>query len=362
VDRTGGPDPHAVSERPPTTGRVVELDALRGLAALAVLGFHYLVLYPRIFDTTLPVPPLIVYGEYGVELFFIISGFVIYLTMEHRSTVRSFAFARFARLYPVYWAALAVTFLVTRAWPIPNSAPTPTEVLINLTMFGGFFKVTYVDSAYWSLTVELGFYLTMAALLALRRIHRALEVVFGIALLYMVVNVINRFESTHWIQVPIEAHLRFIRYAHLFAAGIAFYLYFVKGRRNPLVYAAVIMTPVIGVIDGGLVSGIVVGFVVVIFWIAVAFRPGVLRWRPLLLLGGISYALYLVHQYVGYVIISRLDERGVNHWVSVGVATAASLGLAAGLTFAVERPARAWLRNRRRDPVESAVGGGPGPR
>lgn len=338
----------------PGSGRFEEIDALRGLAALAVLGFHYLVLYPRIFDPTIPIPPLIVHGEYGVELFFVISGFVIFLTLERTADVRTFALARFSRLYPVYWAALALTFLVTRAWPIPGSGLTTTELLANLTMFGGFFGVPYVDSAYWSLTVELGFYLTMAALLALKRVRWALEIVLAIAVLYALVNVANRFSSTEWLMVPIEAHVRFIRYAHLFSAGIAFFLYVVEGRRSLLVHAAVILTPVIAVIDGGLVSGVVVGFVVVLFWAAVTFRPGVLRWRPLLWLGGVSYALYLVHQYIGYVIIRWLDGLDLNHWLSVGVATVACIALAAALTYAVERPARAMLRRLGRAPARDA--------
>ena len=338
--------------RPPIGGRVEELDALRGLAALAVLGFHYLVVYPKLVDPTIPVPPVIVYGEYGVELFFVISGFVILLTVERTPGVRRFAFARFGRLYPVYWAAVALTFLITMAWPVPGSTGSTRDALINLTMLGGFFGVTYVDTAYWSLTVELAFYAVVAVLLGLRCAHRALEVVFAIAVAYALVNVVNRVESTEWLQVPIEAHLRFIRYAHLFSAGIAFYQYVVKGRRNLLVYAAIVLTPVIAVIDGGFVSGTVVGVVVVIFGLSVLVRPAFLRWRPLLLLGGVSYALYLVHQYIGYVIIRALGDRGVNHWVAVGGATVASIALATALTYGVERPARSWLRR---------LGTGPGP-
>ena len=84
-----------------TTGSVREarrlhsLDALRGLAALGVVAYHYL-------------DQPAYYGLLGVELFFIISGFVILMTLERVPSLLQFAIGRAARLYPAYWFSVAV--------------------------------------------------------------------------------------------------------------------------------------------------------------------------------------------------------------------------------------------------------------
>lgn len=87
--------------------RFEELDVLRGLAAAGVVLSHYSSHCARYFaagpfGVHLPT----VYGFYAVELFFMISGFVIYFTLERSATWKDFAFSRLTRLYPAYWTAL----------------------------------------------------------------------------------------------------------------------------------------------------------------------------------------------------------------------------------------------------------------
>ena len=86
---------------PPIRG---ELDALRGMAAMAVVVFHYTTRARnngvQLFDFEI--------GHYGVQLFFCVSGFVIYWTLERSKTLMDFAVSRFSRLYPAYWAAIAL--------------------------------------------------------------------------------------------------------------------------------------------------------------------------------------------------------------------------------------------------------------
>lgn len=92
-------------------GRLPALDWLRFAAALGVLAYHYVSSY-------LPDDPgsrwleyaahVTRYGYLGVELFFIISGFVILWSAQGKSAA-SFAVSRFARLYPAFWAAMLLT-------------------------------------------------------------------------------------------------------------------------------------------------------------------------------------------------------------------------------------------------------------
>jgi len=85
--------------------RIRELDSLRGIAAFAVLLFHF----TYVNDAHRMAPFGLAAGKYGVELFFVISGFVIFMTLERSGSVRQFAVSRIARLFPAYWAAIFCT-------------------------------------------------------------------------------------------------------------------------------------------------------------------------------------------------------------------------------------------------------------
>ena len=88
----------------------MELDALRGIAAFSVVLFHYTARYDSIYGHSNRLLFKFNYGHLGVNLFFIISGFVIFMTLDRTKSVIDFVVARFSRLYPAYWTALALTF------------------------------------------------------------------------------------------------------------------------------------------------------------------------------------------------------------------------------------------------------------
>src|SRR6267154_4056257 len=89
------------------------LDPARGLAALAVVFFHRGVIPLYIH----PVDWVVHYGEVGANIFFVISGYVIFQSMERRSSEGArgcwtFIKKRFRRIYPPFWASLIISFLV----------------------------------------------------------------------------------------------------------------------------------------------------------------------------------------------------------------------------------------------------------
>jgi len=122
-----------------TGDRVVSIDALRGVAALCVFLFHYG--YFR-------------FGYLGVELFFLISGFVFTLSLR-QVAAGEFLVRRFIRLFPTYWLCASMAFVARAYGPDPATA---YEYAVNMTMLGGFVGVPYLDGVYWSLTEELVFY------------------------------------------------------------------------------------------------------------------------------------------------------------------------------------------------------------
>ncbi|GIM96311.1 acyltransferase family protein [Paractinoplanes toevensis] len=160
---------------PKNKPRLYALDGLRLVCALAVAGYHFGDSWrldgahpPAYF---LPdAAPVLIYGFLGVEVFFLISGFVILMSGWGR-TVREFAASRAARLYPAFWACVLITAVVSTVLPISGGVPFPPlpggpDVLINLTMLAEPLNRPLVDTVYWTLWCEFRFYLIVACLLA----------------------------------------------------------------------------------------------------------------------------------------------------------------------------------------------------
>ncbi|WP_306252344.1 acyltransferase [Parvularcula sp. IMCC14364] len=145
-----------VTPLPPAGSRLTNLDGLRGLAAMAVLLYHYTSVFPRFWPEAQPPGFVIDFGGFGVHLFFIISGFVILMTLERRGATRAFLKSRFIRLYPIFWVCVTFTFLILILFPVLSAGPDWLTYLVNLTMLQDYIKVQPVDSVYWSLTYELG--------------------------------------------------------------------------------------------------------------------------------------------------------------------------------------------------------------
>jgi peptidoglycan/LPS O-acetylase OafA/YrhL len=333
--------------------RIVELDALRGLAAVAVMLFHYTTRYDQLFGRAEPLRFEVLWGHYGVELFFMLSGFVIFMTLERTTSAASFVVNRFSRLYPVYWAAIGLTFAIVSWASLPGQETTIGETLLNATMVPELLHVRFVDGAYWSLQVELFFY---AGMLILSR-SGALKKLPWVVMVWLLLAVIVHSPAVQalgpaWLLPvwPKLGTLLCLEYAHLFAIGMLLY----KSRgfeRMPTSYALLLAACIFwrGMLDDWTSAGIILGLAILLK-AAIDGRLPLLRSRGLVFLGTISYSFYLIHQNVGYVVIRLLTDWADPH-VCVLAAAATALLLATGLTFLVERPSaralKAWDRRHR---------------
>jgi peptidoglycan/LPS O-acetylase OafA/YrhL len=150
--------------------RLDYLDALRVLALGAVISFHYL--FNGISKGTVtsigftPLAPFAKYGYLGVELFFLISGFVILYSTQNRSATE-FIKKRFMRLYPMYWIAIITIFAITHLPVWDHKGPSIKKTLLSLTMFPTAFGGDWIDNAHWFLMRELQFYLFVVVVMAL---------------------------------------------------------------------------------------------------------------------------------------------------------------------------------------------------
>ncbi|WP_417069587.1 acyltransferase family protein [Niveibacterium terrae] len=326
-------------------GRLLEVDALRGLAALAVMLFHYSTRFESLFGHSSELSWSFPHGFYGVNLFFMISGFVILMTLARTRRPMDFVVSRFSRLFPAYWVAVLLAFAVTSLAGLPGKTVGLGDALLNLTMVHTWFDRPLVDNVYWTLGVEMIFYVQAFTLFVTGQIRR-----FPLLILALLALRLGYFlaERLWGVALPFLAFrfllLGFIPY---FGLGVALFRCHQRGRgavEDAIVIAASLLTvALVESVSAALVSAALFA----VFALAVGGRLAVLRRAPLVWLGTISYPLYLLHENIGWCAIRTLEALGVGSDLAVLAALLLALGLASMLHYAVEAPAmmairRAW--------------------
>lgn len=339
-------------------GRMTYLDGLRGLACLGVVFYHF----GLPFSTNYPSSPIATYdfgvGEYGVQLFFMISGFVILLSAVRLGSPRLFAISRLTRLYPAYWVSLLLSSLLIFTVGLEARDITIPQVLANTTMFQRFMLVDNVDQVYWTLAVEMQFYILVFFYLlwkakrgtALKRSEITSFLVawslLGLVLCYQLADVQETFIGKVFLWVFLAQH------APLFSYGIMVFFYINDRKFSPLIPLFGLLSAINSGLIQGLKAGVVVGLLALLFlaaaW-AFLYQPALNLWLekgPLLFFGKISYSLYLVHSILGYVTI-YLAAPLLGPWAARGLAFAVVVALAYLLNKYVEtkasRALRLWL-------------------
>lgn len=356
-------DPHAISielnnvSLPGSkNSRVNELDLLRFLAALAVVFHHYsLVGFAINSQTIAPYPfisSLFKYGYLGVDLFFMISGFVILMTASSGS-LRHFIISRLVRLYPAFWICCTITFVATQAIGFPEYMATFSQYVVNMTMLSGFMDIEPIDNVYWSLFVELKFYALVAIVLLMGRIQQV-EVLFYFWLAVTIVLLIY--------PVYPLTRLQFILldgYSANFIAGAAFFFIWYRGMswsRGLMVVAAwgcAVYQSTVDVhefeiriqndLSPAAIATIVSGFFLIMSIIACK-KTGVVGRINWVWLGAITYPLYLLHQNLGFIIYNITythTDPEILFWSLIF----GMMGLAFLVHIVVEQPAAKSMKN-----------------
>jgi len=325
--------------------RFLELDALRGFAAILVVLFHC-VLSAELWHS------VFLLGTAGVDLFFMISGFVILLSIQNVSGAKQFIINRFSRLYPTYWTVVSFTFLLIIGMVLLGYSRAHVDLvqyLANLTMFQYYFNINNLDGPYWTMIIEMLFYIFILILYRFNWLrHLAL---IGLVLSVSTSLLCNYFFHLSYVAV-IMRQCPLLPFLPLFIAGSLFYK--LHTTRTHMVYNYVLIV-ILMLCQISLFRfagrsnyyislqqySILLGCFFLLF---VLFLHGKLRWivNPVsLFLGKISYALYLVHQYITLVIILPffMDYVGLSFWVTVVcIALPMLAALAAIITYCVEVP------------------------
>lgn len=333
----------SILSEPHAKHRLKTLDAFRGIAILAVLLFHFTYRWGPLwpdhrdfygFETNVDWLAL---GSYGVEFFFIISGFVIFLTLEQCADWREFALRRFARLYPTYWACMLITFFAIHWFGNPDFYRRPIELLIGVTMLSQQFDMGWVDGSYWSLQMELIFYFWIALVFFTFRSGFLIAWIAFCAL----ASLISYFDPHH------GRYLFAARYLCYFTAGMAFYSVHAKRPRRFTIALFVTAFALYLAFFYGHTRNehlLVVGMMA-LFGL---FAGGKLRWLghgPLTYVGLVSYPLYLLHNYIGVSLIGHFNRiNWLNGWAAVAMAFALVFAMAVCVHYAIELPSQKLVR------------------
>ncbi|KOU58508.1 membrane protein [Streptomyces sp. MMG1533] len=301
--------------------RLYAIDGIRLLAALMVAVHHYAgtdrvnrpgnAIWDRPVSDIMPtVFRFASYGWIGVEIFFVISGFVICMSCWGR-TPRQFFVSRVIRLYPAYWFAILFTTAVLVAVPGVWERLRLREVLLNLTMLQSGSGVANVDGVYWTLWSELRFYLLFVVVVATGLTYRKVVVfccVWGAAAMLAPVSGFRLLE----LAANPEG-------AWYFIAGLALYLMYRFGQ-DLLLWGILGMAWLMGQSELGHridevehVSGwrgsVLIFTVFLLAMVAIALgATDRVRWRWLVTAGALTYPLYLTHYVAGTTVINRLRD------------------------------------------------------
>jgi peptidoglycan/LPS O-acetylase OafA/YrhL len=292
-------------------------------------------------------------GWAGVQIFFVISGFVI-ATSSERSTALRFLQSRFVRLVPGVWVCATITLL---AWHFIGVDTTYSHLYAYLRSVAFMPTPPWIDSVYWTLAVEIAFYTIIFLLLAMQRFEwlRPIACLLGLgsSSFWIVFTVFGTQGDTglasvlHFVQWSRLGELTLIKHGVFFAMGVLLWLRLIKKAPDTLPWIALFALGGCLQIAGETVfkfekTGLAyspllpcamwLGSVAWI-WLATTHNDWICRAPAWLLqtlrrLGLMTYPLYLLHNVTGGALMGSLAHNGLPAAAALWLAIAAVMALA----------------------------------
>ncbi|MEL6966224.1 MAG: acyltransferase [Pseudomonadota bacterium] len=338
------------------------LDLLRFAAAFAVLLYHFCFRGsaaggPLPDDAKLGPETVMQFSYFGLHVFFMISGFVILWTAQNRSWF-SFSLARLVRLWPGYIACVLITAAFALAFANPAFPVTLPMTAANLTFFAPAFGQPFMDGVYWTIVLEIIFYFWVMVALFAGILPRY---VVGFCAVWLSVIVINEF----WLLNETLRISLITRYGVWFIIGMLAYdlrkrdLRLVSALASALAPALTLGVAIVLSLDMAVIEhfelttmfgyaftpalAVTANIIALsVFGATVVFGERLGAHRLVIVLGAISYPLYLLHQHIGYLVMAALIPV-VGVTAALVLATGLVLGLAWLVWIAVERPVQAFV-------------------
>ncbi|TAG02512.1 MAG: acyltransferase [Betaproteobacteria bacterium] len=318
------------------------------------------------------------FGALGVAVFFLISGFVIPLSLRDLKPAR-FLLARAIRIFPTYIACFSLLLLAwwlvrTMGWGPGRPEVSLRDILAQAFLVGDVFATAPLDLVSWTLQIEIKFYL-LSALIATSLVSGTLTGVYVLAVLALLASGLHRWAAfNEALTASIGANAPFVFKQLFVQAGFVIYIF--CGYVFLLYYEARITLTKAAVHIAALfllsiaiewLCEVPTGVLKSVAWnqlLAIGVFYAALRWCPkfgnaraLDFLARISFPLYLVHLTIGWGSLVLLRHVGVNSALSLLAALALSLLFAWLLHLTVEVPSmrlNEWMKRKDAGATRSA--------
>lgn len=369
--------------RAPVQAHIVGLDLIRLFAAALVMSYHFAfwhwtrgeTLLPRLFATDDQLAGRLHFGWIGVEIFFVISGFVIAFSAKG-AKASTFLWKRAMRLVPGAWICASIAmflYLIVLAKPVGGLI---ADYLATLA----FWPFRSIDGVYWTLGIEVNFYLLVYAILLrgreelLEKLMICIGAASGLFWLVAVCLVSGLDGATGWLSVlhflilKAEGNrylqLLLVQHGCLFALGVCLYFTIERGfsGQRTAVLAGLVVACLIEVIGQNSIiaraSGLNLSPVpALVAWmttiaaigLSVAFNAKLIEWvgswKGLFRFMGImTYPLYLIHESVALSVIVSLKP--MLGYLSIAAGMVAAVLAAAVIANFLEPRLRSWLETK----------------
>lgn len=353
-------------------------NTLRGIAAISVLIAHYFGVFwtspptvaaltnaPMLTFQEMPIPSYISviqlvnyfnfnYGAFGVGLFFLVSGFVIPISLERKGML-DFVVNRVLRIFPTYFVGFGVTLLALLLSCYYFDARwlyTRDEVFIHfIPGLRDLFWSRSIDGIVWTLEVELKFYIICAVCIVLFRrgslwvfLLPAIVAAFG---LYAAAVLPQYGQTNAWLYIKLLTFIYPAKFIVFMFVGVALYYY--HSSKMSLLQASVTVLICFGLFlvmwrngpEANTASLVYSYAMALVFFVIAMIWPTLFHANRITdFLANISYPLYVIHGVMGYVMLRILMDLYVAPLVALALVVVLALSISWGIHTCVERPSQ----------------------